>query len=89
MRSLLSFLLVGCATSGTDPAEDETPPCEYPATSEPMALGAPLPAYSWPEALNADGRRGPLDLLHAYCGDDPLIDWSPLDYLLFVSVPAW
>lgn len=54
-----------------------------------MAVGQPLAAYSWPDARHADGRSFPLSLAAAFCDSDPNIDWSPHDYMLFISVPAW
>ena len=54
-----------------------------------MARGEVLFPYSWPKARHRDGRSGSLDLQFVPCNDDPDIDWSPFDVLLFVSIPAW
>ena len=73
-----------------DPGEtDDPPPCVYPEAAEPMALDEPIAAYAWPEAIAADGQTLPLDLELAHCDSDPIIDWSPHDILVFVSIPAW
>ncbi len=91
MRFLLALLLVAC--SGGGDADTDVPVdgvgCDYPDAAEPMALNEPLAAYSWAQALLADGRTLPLDLASAYCNSDTSYDWSPHDYMLFVSVPAW
>jgi hypothetical protein len=65
--------------------------CRYPAeATEPMAVGAVLFPYAWPTALpNGSGPRIDLDLRAAHCNDDPDLDWSPFDLLLFVSVPGF
>ena len=63
--------------------------CVYPDAAEPMALDQPIAAYAWPTALHADGRVAMLDLENAYCDTDEVIDWSPHDILVFVSIPAW
>lgn len=90
MRWLLPLLLVAC--SGGDTETDvplDGPACDYPVAAEPMTLNEPLAAYSWSQALLADGRTLPLDLTSAFCNSDTSYDWSPHDYMLFVSVPAW
>ena len=57
---------------------------------EPMALGEVLYPYSWPVAVNrATLESTTLDLAMVPCASDPVIDWSPFDVLLFVSIPAW
>ena len=71
-----------------------TPPigdCAYPVTSEPMAQGEVLPPYQWSVARHRDGERSaPLSVVNAFCGiDDENMEWSALDALLFVSIPAW
>jgi hypothetical protein len=63
--------------------------CAYPQATEPMALDESLAAYSWPEAMAANGDSFPLDLERVFCNADDNVDWSIFDYLLFVSVPAW
>ena len=77
-----------------DPDTDDTDVdanCEYPSGAvEPMALGEVLTPYSWPVAKHLDGvRENALDLANVPCAVDPVIDWSPFDVLLFVSIPAW
>lgn len=54
-----------------------------------MALDQPLAPYSWPTAIHADGTTTSLSLEQAYCGTDPVIDWSIHDLLVFISLPAW
>lgn len=63
--------------------------CVYPDAAEPMALDEPIAAYAWPTAIHADGTDTPLDLEDAYCDTDAVIDWSPHDLLVFISIPAW
>lgn len=64
--------------------------CTYPAGAvEPMALGAVIWPYRWPQAIDGAGRNVPLDLVEAHCTADENIDWSPFDVLLFISIPAW
>jgi hypothetical protein len=92
LRFFAPLLLLACAGGESvddDVAQDSTAACEYPAAAEPMAVGEALAAYSWPEARHADGRNFPLSLAAAFCDSDPNIDWSPHDYMLFISVPAW
>jgi hypothetical protein len=65
-------------------------PCTYPdGAVEPMALDAVISPYAWPEARRADGLTTSLALTNAYCDDDAVIDWSPHDVLVFISIPAW
>lgn len=53
-------------------------------------MGEVLSPYSWPAAEHrGTGVRTALDLAHVPCAGDPVIDWSPFDVLLFVSIPAW
>ena len=54
-----------------------------------MALGEVLWPYAWPVAIHGDGTITDLDLTRAHCDTDPIIDWSPHDILVFISVPAW
>ena len=54
-----------------------------------MALNQGLAPYAWPSAIHADGTTTPLSLEEAYCGTDPVIDWSPHEILVFISIPAW
>ncbi len=78
-------------TDVTDTGGDTgTTPCAYPVGAvEPMAVDEVLSPYSWPEAIHRDGRSLDLDLAQVPCADDPDIDWSPHDVLVFVSIPAW
>ena len=91
MRMLVPLLLLACG--GSEAVSDDetgTPEvCEYPAAVEPMAINQPLFGYSWAQARLADGSNLALDLVTAYCNSDTSYDWSPHDYMLFVSVPAW
>ena len=65
-------------------------PCEYPAGAvEPMALDEVLTPYSWPTAIHGDGTQAAMMLADAPCGIDDVIEWSPHDVLVFVSIPAW
>ena len=72
-------------------APDSGPPtCTYPANPvEPMALDEVISPYSWATAIDGASQHIPLDLLRVHCNDDPNIEWSPFDVLLFVSIPAW
>ncbi|TNE88169.1 MAG: hypothetical protein EP330_16060 [Deltaproteobacteria bacterium] len=87
------LLLAACAGGGGDPTDelltDSAADCDYPQAAEPMALNQPLAAYSWAQSLRADGATVALDLATAFCNSDTSYDWSPHDYMLFVSVPAW
>ena len=102
MRWLPFSLVLGCSSAGVDRVDtdlpgtdsdgtDGTPPCTYPAgATEPMAVGSVLSPYSWPEAIDRrTDARGVLDLAGVPCASDELIDWSPFDVLLFISIPAW
>lgn len=89
MRLLLPILLIACSGGADSESDTAVVGCTYPDASEPMALNETLPAYSWAQALLADGRTLPLDLADAFCNSDTSYDWSPHDYMLFVSVPAW
>lgn len=65
-------------------------PCEYPEGAvEPMALGEVLWPYSWPVAIDGNGTEVSLELEDAPCGFDEVIEWSPHDVLVFISIPAW
>lgn len=86
MRFLVLAALVACG-SPTTPEPDDG--CVYPDAPQRMTLNEPVSSYSWPAAQHADGRVAALDLRGAYCDNDPEIDWSPHDMLLFMSVPAW
>jgi hypothetical protein len=68
---------------------DGDQPCIYPDAVEPMALDEPLAAYAWPLAIHGDGTHTPLDLEQAHCDTDAIIDWSPHEILVFISIPAW
>jgi hypothetical protein len=73
-----------------DPGDgDGEPECIYPDAAEPMALDEPIAAYAWPLAIHADGTHTPLDLEQAHCDTDAIIDWSPHEILVFISIPAW
>lgn len=64
--------------------------CTYPeGAREPMTLDEVITPYSWAAAIDGANQRIDLDLTQAYCNDDPDIEWSPFDVLLFVSIPAW
>ena len=77
-------------TGDTASTSDTSVACNYPEGAvEPMALGEVLFPYAWPEAIAADGTTLPLDLIHAPCADDPDIDWSVHELLVFISIPAW
>ena len=83
-------------TDGTGETDIETDTetdavaCTYPnGAVEPMALNEVLFPYSWPKAIDGAGTEFPIDLNKVPCADDPNIDWSPFDVLLFVSIPAW
>lgn len=100
LKAGLLSLLGACGggdTRGMVPlAPDGTPPdCDagesYPkGAAEPMALGAVITPYRWPDAVHRQtGQSTSLDLEAAPCATDPDIDWSPFDVLLFVSIPAW
>jgi len=78
------------ASSTTDATDTDPGPCEYPPGAvEPMALNEVLSPYSWPAAKRADGLTTPLDLVKAHCDSDEVIDWSPHEVLVFISIPAW
>lgn len=97
---LLPFVATACAGSpggGDEPITPDGTPADCGATEdyppgavEPMALGETLSPYSWPTAIHrGTGVSTPLDLARVPCNTDPVIDWSPFDVLLFVSIPAW
>lgn len=93
-RSFPVFLTALVACGSGVPRETGTPDgaCDaYPADAvRPMELGAVLYPYTWPVARNLfDGVETALDLGQVPCATDPVIDWSPFDVLLFISVPAW
>jgi len=54
-----------------------------------MELGEVLFPYSWDTAIHGDGTTASVDLDTMPCASDEVIDWSPFDVLLFVSIPAW
>lgn len=101
MRWLPFSLLIGCASDGVDLGARDTSDtgsdgtvgnsCTYPTGAvEPMAVGQVLTPYSWPEAIDRrTGARVVLDLANVPCAADEVIDWSPFDVLLFISLPAW
>ena len=73
-----------------DRVDSAIPGCTYPMGAvEPMALGAVIWPYRWPEAIDGTGRNVPLDLTEVHCTADENIDWRPFDFLLFISYPAW
>ncbi len=78
-------------TDGGDGVDGGPPPgCAYPADPvEPMALGAVIWPYRWPEAVDGAGRNFPLDFTEVHCTEDPNRDWSPFDVLVFISIPGW
>lgn len=65
--------------------------CEanYPAHASVMTLGEAVEPWSWTRAIDGLNNETDLDLTQAFCDTDPDIDWSPFDYLLFVSIPGW
>ena len=72
------------------PADTGNGPCTYPAGATGSFLEPNiLPAFSWPASLDGMRVDRPLDLTTAFCANDPNIDWSPFDVLLFISIPAW
>ncbi|MEM9461392.1 MAG: hypothetical protein AAGF11_44925 [Myxococcota bacterium] len=80
----------GVDESGSSSTGPGVVPCEYPAGAvEPMALNEVLTPYSWPTAIHGDGTQAALSLADAPCGIDDVIEWSPHDVLVFVSIPAW
>lgn len=88
------LLLAGCAPSGNgasgDDDDDATEPCAYPeGSTEPMEVGEVLTPYRWETGIHGDGREATVDLETMPCASDDVIDWSPFDVLLFVSIPAW
>lgn len=98
--SLLGFLACEAQNGTAEEMSNEVPmdeagsltgaDCDYPdGAVEPMMLGEVLAPYNWAEALHADGRSAGLNLAEAACGTDAIIEWSPHDVLLFVSIPAW
>ncbi len=76
-------------TGDGDGDGDGDMPCDYPNSVEPMALNEPIHPYAWPLAIHADGTHTPLDLAKAHCDTDEIIDWSPHEILVFISIPAW
>ena len=92
------LFLTGCVDSLPDTAQpdpntetdtDEAEACAYPdGAVEPMAVGEVLSPYQWP-ARRLDGTRATIDLADVPCASSEEIDWSPFDYLVFVSLPAW
>lgn len=80
-------------TTDTDTGTTDTGPtttaCSYPEFVVPMTIDEVLSPFTWPTAIHRDGRQGDLDLEAVPCGDDPDIDWSVFDALVFVSIPAW
>ncbi|KIG16840.1 hypothetical protein DB30_04002 [Enhygromyxa salina] len=64
--------------------------CSYPLGAvEPMAVDEVITPYSWPAAIHGDGTTTPLALLDVPCNTDAIIDWSPHELLVFISIPAW
>ncbi len=84
-------LLAGCPSAGGDDDDEPTPePCAYPdGAVDPMELDEVLFPYSWDTAIHGDGTTASIDLDTMPCAADEVIDWSPFDVLLFVSIPAW
>lgn len=73
-----------------EPADCKAGETYPPGEAAVMTLGETLPKFRWPEAIDrATGLRTALDLGDAPCATDAVIDWSPFDVLLFVSLPAW
>ena len=64
--------------------------CSYPSGAvEPMAIDEVISPYSWPTAIHGDGMTTSLALLDVPCNTDEIIDWSPHELLVFISIPAW
>lgn len=87
---MILALLAACSTPRV--VETPTSACDgYPQDAvRPMEEGQVLFPYRWPEATNlASQVTTALDLGQVPCASDPVIDWSPFDILLFVSIPAW
>ena len=61
----------------------------YPDYAAVMTLDQAVEPWRWPRAVDGQGNVTDLDLAEAFCNDDPDLDWSPFDLLLFVSVPGW
>jgi hypothetical protein len=102
MRFFPLFALFGCSAVDLDTAVRDTDTdtdtdsgvgnaCAYPEGAvEPMTVGSVLTPYSWPEAIDRrSGARVALDLANVPCDVDEIIDWSPFDVLVFISLPAW
>ncbi|PRQ08215.1 hypothetical protein [Enhygromyxa salina] len=69
---------------------DGDPGCSYPLGAvEPMAIDEVITPYSWPTAIHGDGTMAALALLDAPCDTDEIVDWSPHELLVFISIPAW
>ncbi len=87
---LSALALLGCPAGTPAPEPPDEAECEYPEGAvEPMALDEVISRYAWETALHSDGSEAALDLNDAWCGTDEVIEWSPFDVLLFVSIPAW
>ena len=92
----MAAVLSACAGDTSPTPTDWTPTpttsprdCTYPEGPEEMTLDEPIFPYRWFDARHRDGRDARLVLRDVFCNDDPDIDWSPFDVLLFVSIPAW
>lgn len=77
--------------AGDDDDDDSTAEaCAYPEGAvDPMELDQVLTPYSWATGIHGDGTTAAIDLGTMPCATDEVIDWSPFDVLLFVSIPAW
>ena len=88
----LSLLAVGCGHPPVlVPSPGETPlGCKYPEGAlEPMTEGEPIAPYNWPLALDAQSTPRNLSFLELHCNEDSDYDWTPFDFMLIVSLPAW
>lgn len=82
----LAYLGCAGADTGSSPSDFG---CTYPDGPDVMAFEEPLPAYGWPEAYDTSGDAFPLSMGEVYCRTDANRDWSAIDYVYFISIPAW
>jgi hypothetical protein len=88
----MALLAVGCGHPPVIvPDPGATPSgCRYPEGAlEPMTEGEPIAPYLWPSALDAQRTPRSLSLLEVHCNEDADFDWTPFDFMLIVSLPAW
>ena len=82
----VGFLDSGLFDGGPSVLDCDTP---YPAYASTMALDQAVEPWSWNRALDGQNHAVDLNLAEAFCNNDPDIDWSSFDLLLFVSIPGW